>query len=125
MDSYQPEKGGAAQSPTSLEYLEPLYCAYLEDPSQVPPEWRAFFERLAGEEAEPSRAGRGPSFRPASIFGALPPGDGQPPGDERRLARLQERIDQLIRNFRVRGHIVAQVDPLGTVHETPPELKPE
>ena len=125
MDFSRLEQSGLAQNVTNLEYLEPLYWAYLEDPSQVTPEWRAFFDRLAGEEPEAPQASRGPSFRPVSIFRAAPPGDGRPPGDERRLARLQERIDQLIRNYRVRGHIVARVDPLGTVHQTPPELKAE
>ncbi|MFZ5828724.1 MAG: 2-oxoglutarate dehydrogenase E1 component, partial [Planctomycetota bacterium] len=42
-----------------------------------------------------------------------------------RLARLQERVDQLIRNYRVRGHIIARLDPLGSVRPTPPELEPE
>ena len=125
MDSFRPDKSRAPQSPLSLEYLEPLYRAYLDDPNQVAPEWRAFFERLAGDEDEPPRAGRRPSFRPPSIFRAPPPGDGKPRGQQRRLARLQERIDQLIRNYRVRGHIVAKVDPLGTVRPTPPELEPD
>ena len=37
---------------------------------------------------------------------------------------LQHRVDQLIRNYRVRGHIVAQVDPLGKQNPVPPELDP-
>jgi 2-oxoglutarate dehydrogenase E1 component len=35
---------------------------------------------------------------------------------------LQERVDQLIRNYRVRGHLVAQVDPLGLRRNTAQEL---
>jgi 2-oxoglutarate dehydrogenase E1 component len=123
MDSSRPEKGRTAENLMSVEYLEPLYRAYLEDPNQVAPEWRAMFARLAGEQVESPRAGGGPSFRPESLFRARPTGDGQAAGDQRRLVRLQERIDQLIRNYRVRGHIVAKVDPLGTVHDTPPELE--
>jgi|GEM_PF-63187 len=34
----------------------------------------------------------------------------------------QERVDQLIRAFRVRGHVLAKVDPLGLRKEAHPEL---
>ena len=40
------------------------------------------------------------------------------------VAGLQERLDQLIRNYRVRGHIMAAVDPLGKEPLSPPELDP-
>jgi len=33
-------------------------------------------------------------------------------------------VDQLIRNYRVRGHIMADLDPLGQPHPHPPELDP-
>jgi len=42
--------------------------------------------------------------------------------EEATSAVLQERIDQLIRNYRVRGHMAAQLDPLGIPRATPPEL---
>jgi 2-oxoglutarate dehydrogenase E1 component len=38
---------------------------------------------------------------------------------------LQERVDQLIRNYRVRGHIIARLDPLGQPPPEPPELNPK
>jgi 2-oxoglutarate dehydrogenase E1 component len=41
------------------------------------------------------------------------------------LARLQERVDLLVRNYRVRGHIMAKLDPLGRVSSRPAELDPE
>jgi 2-oxoglutarate dehydrogenase E1 component len=37
---------------------------------------------------------------------------------------LQERVDQLIRNYRVRGHVSAKLDPLGRFNPPPPELDP-
>lgn len=40
------------------------------------------------------------------------------------LSDLQHRVDQLIRNIRVRGHRIAQLDPLGLPREAPPELDP-
>lgn len=37
----------------------------------------------------------------------------------------QERVDQLVRAYRERGHVMAQIDPLGTHQEEHPELRPE
>jgi len=112
------------QNSLSAEYLERLYVAYQEDPGRVSQEWRDFFGQWGDGEGEAPRVAVGPSFRPASIFRPPTPVDGQTPGEELRLARLQERVDQLIRNYRVRGHIIAKVDPLGHVPQTPPELEP-
>ena len=40
-------------------------------------------------------------------------------------AAIQDRIYLLIRLYRVRGHRIARVDPLGRIPPTPPELEPE
>ena len=37
---------------------------------------------------------------------------------------FQHRVDELIRNYRIRGHTIAQLDPLGIPREEPPELCP-
>ena len=127
------------QNTLSVEYLERLYLSYLEDPAQLSPEWREFFEGWssgngsaphAGESASPAGnsappSGARPSFRPASIFNPPAAANGRLGHDELRVARLQERVDQLIRNYRVRGHIIAKIDPLGSVRATPPELNAE
>lgn len=110
----------------SLGFVENLYENYLQNKDSVPRDWRDYFSKLT-----PSRANRiGPSFKPASIFN--PPADGVTNGHgptaaqreaaDFHLEALQERVDQLIRNYRVRGHIVAQVDPLGMPRPQPPEL---
>src|SRR5690606_33269906 len=78
----------------------------------------------------------GPSFRPASLF--APPriatGDGAAlaplqasasPAEQWHMAVLQDRVDQLIRSFRVRGHLVAQIDPLGFPRPELQELDPD
>jgi 2-oxoglutarate dehydrogenase E1 component len=40
-------------------------------------------------------------------------------------SRLQDRADQLIRAYRVRGHLAANIDPLGFERHPPAELAPE
>jgi 2-oxoglutarate dehydrogenase E1 component len=42
----------------------------------------------------------------------------------RDAARRQENVDFLIRNYRVLGHLIAKVDPLGSRRPRPPELDP-
>ena len=41
------------------------------------------------------------------------------------FTRKQEYVDLLIRNYRVRGHLIAKVDPLGIPRPMPPELDPK
>src|ERR1043165_2742340 len=109
----------------SLSFVEGLYENYLRDQTSVPSDWRNYFDKLA-----PGRANRiGPSFKTTSIFnpptdGAARSTNGHAPltADRPNLDALQERVDMLIRNYRVRGHIIAQIDPLGRPRPEAPEL---
>jgi len=114
----------------NLPYVEQLYEQYLQDPAQVPGSWQRYFDRLSenGHGKKPRRLG--PSFQPRSVFN--PGGNGKSHGpvevgqqqqiDDREV--LQHKVDQLIRNYRERGHLIAQLDPLDTPREQPPELSP-
>lgn len=111
------------QYPLSLGYVEALYQTFLRDADQVPDEWRSYF---AGH-ASVHRAQAGPVAEPAipgpGAEEVLP--EGHATRDDLRLARLQERVDLLIRNYRARGHIAARIDPLGRRRPRPLELDPE
>ncbi|NOZ00378.1 MAG: 2-oxoglutarate dehydrogenase E1 component [Deltaproteobacteria bacterium] len=104
----------------SIGFAEKLYADFLGDPQSVPPGWRRYFESLGGDEhaVAPRRA---PSFRPRGLFSRVNGPDGGIPHD---AANLQDRIDQLIRAFRVRGHLVAGLDPLGIPRPDQVELDP-
>ena len=41
------------------------------------------------------------------------------------LARIQDRVNNLVREYRVRGHLVADLDPLGLTRPDSPNLSPE
>ncbi len=61
---------------------------------------------------------------------AAPAGEAKPlplPGTagENRVAFLQDRVDQLVRAYRVRGHLMAEIDPLGRPRPGLPELDPQ
>ena len=115
----------------SLEYLEQLFREYIQNPDAVPPEWREQFDamRAGGDGASDAGTGgsavAGPRFRPSSIFHTPAGTNGGVSHDQLHLAKLQERVDLLIRNYRVRGHIIARIDPLGSTRPRPPELEPE
>ena len=110
----------------NLGFIEDLYGRYLRDPHAVSADWRRYFKRLGNGSATPPRVG--PSFRPSSVFN--PPGGSHHDGAaasvrELEMALLQDRVDQLIRAYRVRGHMVANIDPLGMPRPHLPELDPE
>lgn len=116
----------STESPNSwnLPFIEQLYSDFTRDPASVAPEWRRYFEQIRnGEPPSPQRLG--PSFRPAGLFHPSPdiaPED-QEAFEEAKVASLQNRVTQLVRNYRVRGHNIAAVDPLGLPRPRPRELE--
>jgi 2-oxoglutarate dehydrogenase E1 component len=94
----------------NLAFVEEVMQQYQLDPSSVDPAWKSYFEQQAvnGQRIAPS-------FQASSIF--------NPPSSKVGDAFKQERVDQLIRAYRVRGHRIAHLDPLGTVPPPFPELQ--
>lgn len=109
----------------SLEFAEGLYEDFTRDPDSVPEDWRAYFQSLSNGAAQGNGYRTAPSFRPPGIFGGAPGallrvGTDQ---DVEDLIHLQYRIDKLVRNYRVRGHAIAHLNPLGNSKDViPPEL---
>lgn len=113
-------------NPHSLPFVEALYDDYRQNRASVPAEWHAYFDELAAADRADARPRPAPSFAPTSIFNPRPAngrnGQAVPrPGD---AAQMQHRVDMLIRNFRVRGHVAAQIDPLGRPRPHVPEIEP-
>ena len=107
----------------NLAFIEELYVNYLRDPSSVPPDWRRYFEQFLQDDGiDVTRLG--PSFSPTSFFNLTDRG-GAIRADDAKLVKLQNRVDLLIRNFRVRGHLIAHLDPLDRPRPHLPELDPE
>ncbi len=114
---------------SSLAFVEELFADYLRDPSSVSPEWRAHFDQLRSE----GDGSVGPAARVTAAYAppasathapaATAPAAGSSSGAQDSCG-LQQRVEELMRNYRVRGHIVAQLDPLGQTNPTPPELDP-
>lgn len=130
--------------------VEELFLRYCANPHSVPGEWRRYFDALPPEElpeltspgavtapVERSRSAEGGNGRAVTTPALLPPtaefvpfveraGERppsfQPTGDLMIATELQGRVSALINAFRVRGHLFAQLDPLGLVPRPPDEL---
>ncbi len=136
-------------SGVNAPYIERLYEAWLNDPQSVGADWRAFFEREGGAP-NGAAPGRAPSWARADwppvqngeLTAAL---DGDWAATEEKIAtKIAERapatasLDEvrqatqdslhalmLIRAYRIRGHLIADLDPLGLQpSEVHPELDP-
>ena len=125
--SFQNEQQTGMDS-QSVPFVEMVYAQYLRDPASVGADWRQYFENLNaggnGQPVLPAWPKEAPHFERTSLFHRrVAQADGKHAADL-NLAVLQERVDQLIRNYRVRGHIIADLDPLGQPRPHPPELAP-
>src|SRR5438477_6485162 len=104
-------------SGANAEFIAELYARYLDDPAAVDPSWRRFFAEMA-DDAAAIRAERNgppgarplpPLVAPEAAPAASEPVDG--------TAVQQAAVDSiralnLIRSYRVRGHLEADLDPL-------------
>jgi 2-oxoglutarate dehydrogenase E1 component len=108
----------------SLTYVERFYADYRRNPDTVPAEWRDYFS--ASFNGSDSTVQLGPSFKSRSVFNPIETSasrnEFQSPSDS-RAENLSERLHQLVRNYRERGHIIAAVNPLGEINSCPPELE--
>ncbi|XP_041914662.1 2-oxoglutarate dehydrogenase, mitochondrial isoform X1 [Alosa sapidissima] len=98
---------------TSSNYVEEMYYAWLENPKSVHKSWDIFF-RNANAGAPPGTAYQSPPPLGVSLSGlsqaqALV---GAQPNVE-KLVEDHLAVQSLIRAYQIRGHHVAQLDPLG------------
>ncbi len=124
-------------------FLAELYARYVEDPDSVDPAWRGFFAELHDDDGAVLEALRGASWAPrqARMLGSNGAADASETQarrtnglaataatvgtDVRAAARDSIRALMLIRAHRVRGHLEANLDPLGLrPAERHPELDP-
>ncbi|MEM7768694.1 MAG: 2-oxoglutarate dehydrogenase E1 component, partial [Pseudomonadota bacterium] len=130
-------------------YLEQMQAAYAENPASVPASWRALFNELGDQPAAALENAGGASWkrtnweRPSDEDVAVFDGNWaalEKPLQEKIAARTPAASDQdvhgavqdsikalmMIRAYRIRGHLAAELDPLGL--EDPgllPELDPD
>ena len=121
-------------------YVEQLQDAYRRDPASVDPEWREFFDQMNDDRAAIEKNAHGPHWKapnwPVAANGELVSAlDGNwavtekqiaakleakasgagavSPADLLRATRDSVRALMMIRAYRMRGHLHANLDPLG------------
>ncbi|MCZ6890849.1 MAG: 2-oxoglutarate dehydrogenase E1 component [Gammaproteobacteria bacterium] len=112
----------------NVAYIEALYETFLEDPNDVPEQWRGYFDKLPRVEGEVS--GDMPHSTIVRHFEMLGRNrlKAQPEEVSTEVSseheRKQVRVLELISAYRHRGHRRANLDPLGLWERDPaPELE--
>ena len=131
----------------SPAFIETLYARFKESPESVEPAWRSWFEGLEGSAQGPSwEQPNWPltstddltaALDPTQMEPAPKPAKGGKPAAAPAAAPSQDAIVKaaadsiramlLIRTYRVRGHLAANLDPLGlnATRELPADLRTE
>ncbi|MEJ5219056.1 2-oxoglutarate dehydrogenase E1 component [Cognatishimia sp. D5M38] len=139
----------------NAEYLEQLYARYANDPNAVDEVWQDFFRQLGDAELDVKAEAAGPSWArndwppvpggdlTAALTGEWPaPAEAKGAGDKIKAKAAEKGVEvsdeavkqavldsiralMLIRAYRIRGHLAADLDPLGMRSQEPhPELDP-
>ena len=125
----------------NADYIEQLQAAYEDDPQSVAPEWREFFAALKDDATDVRKNAKGPSWNrpnwPLTANGELisaldgnwgliekvvekkvrdraaANGAGLTEDQVHQATRDSVRAIMMIRAYRMRGHLHANLDPLG------------
>ena len=140
-------------SGTNSSYIEKLYAKYVENPASIPDSWRQFFDGL-GDQKNNIIENQGPSWAPSNIKyisnGDLDVYEKYLPKnlngnsikekitEKNKTLSSDEKVDverstidsvraiMMIRAYRIRGHLIADLDPLQLQEKHyHPELNPE
>jgi 2-oxoglutarate dehydrogenase E1 component len=90
----------------NAEFLDALYERYLRDPGSVEEPWRSYFEQLGAGAAEKAHGPIREAIAARAASGGSGPGGGG-------SAAKQAAVSRLIQVWINRGHLVANIDPLG------------
>jgi len=119
------------------EFINEFYADYISDPNSLPESWRKFFDGLSDDEKLVYENLKGPSWSPKKRIQKLNIKlDKLETSDElstdlnvksiKQASKDSVRAIMLIRAYRIRGHLIANLDPLSIQKkEEHPELKPE
>ncbi|WP_412550798.1 2-oxoglutarate dehydrogenase E1 component [Shimia sp. MIT910701] len=140
----------------NAEYLEQMYARYAANPNAVDEVWQEFFRQLGDAELDVKAEAAGPSWARAdwppqpnddwtqSLTGEwAEPAEAKAAGKKIKEKAAEKGVEvsdeaikravldsiralMLIRAYRIRGHLIAHIDPLGMRDQTPhPELDPK
>jgi 2-oxoglutarate dehydrogenase E1 component len=133
-------------SGTNAAFVEQLYAAWQADPGSVDESWQSYFAQLGEKGLNPTQLGRGPAWKRdskpdlasgdliAALTGQEPPAPPAKPGQKggpkndkattpaaggTEAAKASIHAVQMIRAYRMVGHLEANLDPLEITPKTP------
>ncbi len=118
------------------EFINQLYSDYLSDPESLPLGWKNFFEGLSEDEKLILNDINGPSWSPGKKNKKINFPKSEIDNDNesenvdadslKQASQDSVRAIMLIRAYRIRGHLIANLDPLSIQEKREhSELKPE
>ena len=105
------------------EFIKEFYADYISDPNSLPESWRKFFDGLSDNERLIYEDLKGPSWSPEKKIIRLK----SKPYKKINLEKISSDLDSksvkqaskdsvraimLVRAYRIRGHLIANLDPL-------------
>ena len=140
-------------SGSNSSYIEKLYAKFVENPSSIPDSWRQFFEGL-GDSKNNITNNQGPSWAPSNIkyisngnldiYEKYLPKNLNESSIKEKIVEKNKNLSSndkldverstidsvraimMIRAYRIRGHLIADLDPLELQEKNyHPELNPE
>jgi 2-oxoglutarate dehydrogenase E1 component len=107
--SFADQLATTALSGGNADFIEDLYEQYLKDPTAVDPTWAAYFSRLKGGARETAHS----PIRARLAARQRLPGQAAPSGESGGASAKQGAVSRLIQIYANRGHLAANLDPLG------------
>ena len=119
------------------EFINEFYADYISDPNSLPESWKFFFDGLSENEKLIYDDIKGPSWSPEKKLKKYKNSkelkaeeDSKTPDINldivKQASKDSVRAIMLIRAYRIRGHLISNLDPLGIQKkEEHLELKPE
>ena len=99
-------------------FIEDLYEQFLRDPSAVDPAWREYFKGLNGSGAD---VAHGPIRERLLARVQQPPTPAAAAGSQSAGASAKQgAVSRLIQVYANRGHLIANLDPLGLQERAKP-----
>jgi 2-oxoglutarate dehydrogenase E1 component len=112
----------------NTDFIEKFYEDYLVSPDSLPKGWKDFFDGLKESQDIILKNLKGPSWAPLKKEKKIVKSihDKENPVLIEQSTKDSVRAIMLIRAYRIRGHLIANLDPLGIQkRKEHPELKPE
>ena len=108
-------------------FIEEMYVKFIEGDTTIPQSWKSYFEDLGEDLNDVIKEIEGPNWKPNKIKINLNQ-ENLKESQKVNQINIKDSIKAiaLIRAYRIRGHLIANLDPLGIQkREEHPELKPE